>query len=95
LLSCTVDQQAKDGAAADGVVLFGDLQVLERGERLELLVVKTDQLQSEAFSFKRESRRLQQRLWWRNVRLWAIIGAVTLMSLYVIIAVTCSPTFHC
>lgn len=38
-------------------------QVLDRGERIELLVHKTDALQSQAFSFRRESRRLKNQMW--------------------------------
>ncbi len=38
-------------------------QVLERGERIELLVHKTDALQGQAFSFRRETRRLRNQIW--------------------------------
>ena len=44
------------------------LQVLERGERIELLVQSTDNLQTQAFSFKRDAGRLQRSMWWKNVR---------------------------
>jgi vesicle-associated membrane protein 7 len=44
-------------------------RVLERGEKIELLVDKTDALQGEAFRFKRQARQLKQQLWWRNIRL--------------------------
>jgi hypothetical protein len=42
--------------------------VLERGERIELLVQSTDNLQTQAFSFKRDAGRLQRSMWWKNVR---------------------------
>ena len=44
------------------------LQVLERGERIELLVQSTDNLQTQAFSFKRDAGRLQRSMWWKNTR---------------------------
>ncbi len=44
------------------------MQVLERGERIELLVQSTDNLQTQAFSFKRDAGRLQRSMWWKNVR---------------------------
>lgn len=71
------------------------IQVLERGERIELLVDKTDHLQSESFAFKRDARRMRQKMWWQNVRWMAALGAVLLVVIYVIIAIVCSPTFHC
>ena len=67
------------------------VQVLDRGERLELLVDKTDHLQSEAFVFKRQSRQLKNKLWWRNVRLMALILGMVLLAAYVVAAVACGP----
>lgn len=40
-------------------------KVLERGERIELLVDKTDHLSSEAFIFKKEARKLKTKMWWK------------------------------
>ena len=71
------------------------IQVLERGERIELLVDKTDHLQSESFAFKRDARRMRQKMWWQNVRWMAALGTAGLVIIYVIIAIACSPTFHC
>lgn len=38
-------------------------QVLDRGERIELLVHKTDSLQAQAFTFRRQSRCLHHHMW--------------------------------
>lgn len=70
-------------------------QVLDRGERIELLVDKTDHLQNESFAFKREARRLKTRLWWKNIRLLAFVALLILVIAYIIVCITCSPTFHC
>lgn len=40
-------------------------KVLERGERLDLLVDKTEVLQAGALGFRREARRLKQTMWAR------------------------------
>ena len=69
-------------------------QVLERGERLELLVDKTDHLQSEALVFKRQSRQLKNKLWWRNVRLLALIFGIVVVAGYVVAAFACGPMMH-
>jgi len=41
--------------------------VLERGEKLELLVDKTDQLQTQAFQFHKSSKKLHSAMWWKKV----------------------------
>lgn len=71
------------------------LQVLERGERIELLVDKTDHLQSESFAFKRDARQLRQSMWWQNTRWMIALGALILLIVYILIAVFCSPTLRC
>merc|ERR1719253_1075325 len=45
-------------------------KVLERGEKIELLVDKTDRLSKQAFKFESTSRNLRRTLWWKNAR-WA------------------------
>lgn len=80
---------------SDGSADMVWMQVLDRGERIELLVDKTDHLQSESFAFNREARVLRRRLWWKNVRLLAAAGALVLLVVYIIVAFACSPTFRC
>ena len=70
-------------------------QVLDRGERIELLVDKTDHLQNESFAFKREARRLKSRLWWKNTRLLIFLAVLILIIAYIIVCFACSPTFQC
>ena len=73
----------------------GPAQVLDRGERIELLVDKTDHLQNESFAFKREARRLKSRLWWKNTRLLIFLAVLVLIIAYIIVCFACSPTFQC
>mmetsp|Transcript_17320 Transcript_17320/g.51866 ORF Transcript_17320/g.51866 Transcript_17320/m.51866 type:complete len:226 (+) Transcript_17320:241-918(+) len=71
-------------------------QVLDRGERIELLVHKTDSLQAQAFTFRRQSRRLHHHMWWKNVRLTAAIIASVLIVIYLLVAFHCgSLLLHC
>ncbi|KAF9108168.1 Vesicle-associated membrane protein [Mortierella sp. AM989] len=55
-------------------------RVLERGERIELLVDKTDNLNQQAFVFKRRSTMLKRTMWWKNVKLMAILIFVVIVS---------------
>ncbi len=45
-------------------------KVLERGDRIELLVDKTSTIQDNTFRFKKQSRRLRQSMWIQNAKLW-------------------------
>lgn len=44
-------------------------KVLDRGERLELLVDKTANMQGNTFRFRKQARRFRTVMWWRNVKL--------------------------
>jgi vesicle-associated membrane protein 7 len=44
-------------------------KILERGDRIELLVDKTSTIQDNTFHFKKQSRRLRQALWMKNAKL--------------------------
>jgi len=44
-------------------------KVLDRGERLELLVDKTANMQGNTFRFRKQARRFRSNVWWRNCKL--------------------------
>jgi vesicle-associated membrane protein 7 len=67
--------------------------VMERGEKLELLVEKSDLLQSEAFKFERQSMSLRNVMWWRRARLVMIIVTVIFIVVFIFAAVICNIDF--
>ncbi|XP_035802224.1 vesicle-associated membrane protein 8 [Amphiprion ocellaris] len=60
-------------------------KVLERGDRLDDLIGKTDDLQASADSFQRTSTRVSRKYWWKNIKMMVIIGVVVLIILILII----------
>ncbi|XP_076875691.1 vesicle-associated membrane protein 8 isoform X2 [Brachyhypopomus gauderio] len=60
-------------------------KVLERGERLDDLIGKTDDLQATADSFQRTSTRVSRKFWWKNMKMMIIIGVVVLIVIILII----------
>jgi len=56
-------------------------RVLERGEKIELLVDKSDQLDQHAFKFKSHSRSLKRAMWWKNAKLIILISLIVIVSL--------------
>ena len=51
-----------------GVMVENIEKVLERGEKIELLVDKTDRLNQQAFQFVSNSKKLRTAMWWKNAR---------------------------
>mmetsp|Transcript_19667 Transcript_19667/g.62553 ORF Transcript_19667/g.62553 Transcript_19667/m.62553 type:complete len:181 (+) Transcript_19667:239-781(+) len=71
-------------------------KVLERGEKIELLVDKTDHLQNDAFTFRRRSRQLRREMWWKNAKLSAMAGGALLLLIYIVTAAFCGMNLrHC
>ncbi|XP_059401619.1 vesicle-associated membrane protein 8-like [Carassius carassius] len=60
-------------------------KVLERGDRLDDLIVITDDLQVTADSFQKTSTRVARKMWWRNTKMMIIIGVVVLAIIILII----------
>ncbi|XP_066319784.1 vesicle-associated membrane protein 711-like isoform X2 [Miscanthus floridulus] len=64
-------------------------RVLERGDRLELLVDKTATMQGDTMRFKRQARRFRNTMWWRNVKLTAAEIFILSVIVYLVLAYMC------
>ncbi|RYR70574.1 hypothetical protein Ahy_A03g017045 [Arachis hypogaea] len=64
-------------------------KILERGDRIELLVDKTATMQDSAFHFRKQSKRLRRALWMKNFKLLALLTCLIVLLLYLIIAACC------
>ncbi|KAJ6640336.1 Vesicle-associated membrane protein 7 [Pseudolycoriella hygida] len=63
--------------------------VTARGERVELLVNKTENLRNTSVSFRKTSRNLARAMFWKNIKLYVLVGAIVLFIIYVIISMAC------
>lgn len=77
-----------------GVMVQNIERVLERGEKIELLVDKTDRLNQQAFRFESSSRSLRRAMWWKKMRCYAIIGVISILVTYVASVSLCGFDFH-
>lgn len=78
-----------------GIMTQNIERVLERGERIDLLVDKTDRLGVGAHDFRVRSRGLRRRMWWKNVKLMVLLGFVVVFLLYLFIGFGCGlPGMH-
>ncbi len=55
-------------------------QILSRGERIDLLVDKTDSMANQATAFRRGARTVRRQQYWRNQKILALSAAVGLVS---------------
>jgi vesicle-associated membrane protein 7 len=64
-------------------------RVLERGERIDLLVDKTDRLGGSARDFRVRSTGLRRRMWWKNIKLMAMLVVVVIFLIYLFVGFGC------
>ncbi|KDE04271.1 vesicle-associated membrane protein 7 [Microbotryum lychnidis-dioicae p1A1 Lamole] len=69
--------------------------VLSRGERIELLVDKTDQMSNQARAFRKRATVLRRKMWWKNIKVLIAIGLSATLLLYLIAASFCGAKLKC
>jgi len=70
-----------------GIMTENIEKVLQRGEHLDILQERSSLLENTAGSFKFSSKKLRQKMWWKNAKLWAICICIILVILIIIIVV--------
>ncbi|KAJ2491723.1 hypothetical protein IWW37_002047 [Coemansia sp. RSA 2050] len=69
-------------------------RVLERGDRIDILVDKTNNLNNAAFAFRKRSTALKRQYWWRNQKLMAMVVFAAVVFVYLLISSACGfPTW--
>ncbi|CAF1115642.1 unnamed protein product [Adineta steineri] len=58
---------------------------LKRGEALDQLEQKAENLTSETERFSYRSKQLKKKYWWKNLRMWIILGIVVAIIIIIII----------
>lgn len=77
-----------------GIMVQNIEKVLERGEKIELLVDKTDRLNQQAFKFESSSRNLRRSLYWKRMRCYIFAGFFGVLFIYFAAASLCGFDFH-
>jgi len=71
-------------------------QILSRGERIELLVDKTDTMAGQAWAFRRGARTVRRQQFWRNQKILILSIAVGIFIVYLLMANFCGLALnHC
>uniref|UniRef100_A0A7R9TUL6 Uncharacterized protein n=1 Tax=Micromonas pusilla TaxID=38833 RepID=A0A7R9TUL6_MICPS len=64
-------------------------KVLDRGEKIELLVDKTENLRFQADNFHRTGRALRRKMWWQNLKMKLMLGGGVLFIILVLFLIIC------
>ncbi|GJP84658.1 hypothetical protein CLOP_g14704 [Closterium sp. NIES-67] len=91
--SDTISRVKNEISEVKSVMVENIDMVLDRGNRIELLVDKTATLQDNTFRFKKQARALKRALWWKNTKLMIAMSGVILIALYLFVALFCGGLF--
>uniref|UniRef100_A0A803TKQ5 AP-3 complex subunit delta-1 n=1 Tax=Anolis carolinensis TaxID=28377 RepID=A0A803TKQ5_ANOCA len=86
------DQVAETQAQVDelkGIMVRNIDLVAQRGEKLELLIDKTENLVDSSVTFKTTSRNLARAMCMKNLKLTIIIAIVSIVIIYIIVSAAC------
>lgn len=84
-----VRQVQKQVGEVMGVMQNNIEKVIDRGERLEDLQDKSDNLADTATDFNMRAKRLQRKMWWKNMRMKLCVGFfIFLVILIIVLSVT-------
>lgn len=86
-----VDKLSEVMNQVDGVktVMHNNIQVvLSNTEKMEVVEQKTNDLNEQAKVFRNTGRKLRKAMWWKNMRVTLAIGALCVLVILVILAVS-------
>ncbi|EEF32237.1 vesicle-associated membrane protein 722 isoform X2 [Ricinus communis] len=77
-----------------GVMMENIEKVLDRGEKIELLVDKTENLHQQAQDFRSSGTKIRRKMWLQNMKIKLIVLAI-LIALILIIVLSVCRGFNC
>ncbi len=89
-----IDLIQKEINNVKGIMVQNIDKVLARGEKIELLVDKSEQLDQKALIFKKEATKVRKIMWWNNCKFWLLLVLV-LAAVGLVIYVSVCGGFNC
>ncbi|XP_042457919.1 vesicle-associated membrane protein 721-like [Zingiber officinale] len=72
-----------------GVMMENIEKVLDRGEKIELLVDKTENLRSQAQDFRQQGTQIRRKMWLQNMKIKLIVLGIIIALILIIILSVC------
>mmetsp|Transcript_72102 Transcript_72102/g.181787 ORF Transcript_72102/g.181787 Transcript_72102/m.181787 type:complete len:253 (-) Transcript_72102:39-797(-) len=69
-------------------------KIMERQEKIDVLVDRSQMLHGAATSFRRDAARLQRKLWWKNARVIFCICFVAILAIVFVVMAECGFSLH-
>lgn len=82
-------------AQVKDVMLQNVNQVITRGEKLDVLVDKTDDLRNQAEKFQKQGHQLRRKMWWQNCRMKLIIALCLVLLGVILFVIICFSGGNC
>ncbi|EMD36544.1 hypothetical protein CERSUDRAFT_115577 [Gelatoporia subvermispora B] len=89
--TAAIQQQIDDTV---GIMRDNITKVAERGERLDQLQDKTDNLAVSAQGFRRGANRVRKNMWWKDMKMRIIIGVAIAIIIVIIVVSVVKATHH-
>jgi len=77
-----------------GVMMENIEKVLDRGEKIELLVDKTENLRSQAQDFRQQGTQMRRKMWLQNMKIKLIVLGIIIALILIIVLSVCKG-FNC
>mmetsp|Transcript_18653 Transcript_18653/g.31347 ORF Transcript_18653/g.31347 Transcript_18653/m.31347 type:complete len:220 (+) Transcript_18653:55-714(+) len=91
---CKVLQVKQQMEEVKNIMMDNIEKVLDRGDRIELLVDKTEELRFQADTFYRSGRDLRRKMWWNNIKMKILIAFIIFAIALVIFCSFCFSGAH-
>ncbi|KAK4742958.1 hypothetical protein SAY87_000959 [Trapa incisa] len=72
-----------------GVMMENIEKVLDRGEKIELLVDKTENLRSQAQDFRQQGTKMKRKMWIQNMKIKLIVFGIIIALILIVILSVC------
>lgn len=72
-----------------GVMMENIDKVIDRGEKIEVLVDKTENLRSQAQDFRQQGTQLRRKMWYQNMKIKLIVLAIIIALILIIVLSVC------
>ncbi|SPO42934.1 related to vesicle-associated membrane protein 7 [Moesziomyces antarcticus] len=79
-----IAQAKNELAGAKDIMTQNVEQILSRGERIELLMDRTDNAANQSMAFRRRAVGLRRQMWWKNTKVLALSGFSGVVLLFVL-----------
>ncbi|KAL3661456.1 hypothetical protein V7S43_013656 [Phytophthora oleae] len=64
-------------------------QLMDRGEKIELLVTRTTKLQQDAMKYEKSAKKLKNAYWWMNVKYWVYVALALIVITLIVTFTVC------